>query len=401
MSALTTFKEAFVPRYQDILGKTMVGFVVGNTRLQSQLTEGKTVSRSIADFSDIYVRDVTRYTDRTINGVGDSNEQLTIDKQKSADFKLDSWDKLQNGPRKIGELAAKECTLKLRRYMDADILGQTLNAFDTFDDGDIGGTAGNGIALSTTNFAQVFSDLGAKLAANDVEDNGDLVLVTDPYVLSIANQTLLGKNIEMTGTTFKNGYSGPIVGFRTYRSNNLTFTASLSLAQDVTATDTVSIGGVVFKFVSSLSSGPAVAGEVLAGANAAASRANLIAAINNAAGAGTTYTEVSDADRKKLIGWRVVASASGTSVNLVCTGSGRLSVTETLTHASNVWSKKMIHCYAGRKKGVDMVIQSDINPDPRPEPRQKTVNFLIDALYGYKTFADGARTFLDFQIAIS
>jgi len=60
----------------------------------------------------------------------------------------------------------------------------------------------------------------------------------------------------------------------------------------------------------------------------------------------------------------------------------------------------MIHCYAGRKKGVDMVIQSDINPDPRPEPRQKTVNFLIDALYGYKTFADGARTFLDLQIAV-
>jgi hypothetical protein len=77
------------------------------------------------------------------------------------------------------------------------------------------------------------------------------------------------------------------MGYDFYVSNQLTSTAELVLSQDVTANDTVTIAGVVFKFVASLTS-PAVAGEVVAGANAAASRANLVTLIN--APATTTAT---------------------------------------------------------------------------------------------------------------
>ena len=52
------------------------------------------------------------------------------------------------------------------------------------------------------------------------------------------------------------------------------------------------------------------AGNVLKGANDAAALANLAAAINGAAGAGTTYVEVSAADRAKLKNVRANLDAS-------------------------------------------------------------------------------------------
>jgi hypothetical protein len=67
------------------------------------------------------------------------------------------------------------------------------------------------------------------------------------------------------------------MGFDFYVSNQLTSTATLELANDVTGNDTVTIAGQVFKFVASIGT---AAGEVLAGANAAATRVNLAALIN-------------------------------------------------------------------------------------------------------------------------
>ncbi len=397
MSTLTAFREGFSPKYQDILNKTLIGMKLANTRLEKDLAWGKKVHRAIIDLSDTEVRDVTRYTDRTIGTVGDSSEYIEVDKQKAVDFKIDNWDKLQNGPLKVGEEAGKQCALKLRRYIDADIFSEVLNAFDSFDDGDIAGTAGNGITLSTTNLAQVFAELQAKLLSNNIEESGDLAVVVDPYVASIVNQTIIGKNIQLTDLTLKNGYAGPLLGFSMYISNNLTYTASLAFGTNPTANDTVTIAGVTFKFVAS----PAAAGDIDIGADAAGSLANLVAAINGAAGAGTAYIELSAANRKKLTTARVVATNATTAMTIKAIGAGRISVSETLTAAGDVWSKKMIHCFAGRMKSIDVVVQQDVMPDLRKEPRQKTVNVLTDALYGLKTFSDGAQRFLDLQIAVS
>lgn len=394
--ALSQFRTAFSPKFQDILTKSLVGMKIANTRLEAELSWGTTVQRNILDMSAITVRDVVRYSDRTIGALNDSSETIVVNKQKAADFALDSWDTLQMSPLKVGENAGKQAALKLRRYIDADILYETLNGYTTFGDGDIAGTAGNPITLTTTNFGQVISEMQAKLFSNDLEDNGDMVMVVDPYVASVINQTLIGKAISLTDLTFKNGYAGPVLGFKLYISNNLTWTGILTMTVIPVANDTVTIRGVVFTFVSSIGSTP---GNVLLGANAAAAQANLIAAVNGAAGAGTTYVALSTANRAILTDRRIVATSVGTTMVITATGAGRVAVSETITDAGDVWSKKMIHCYAGKSKAIDVVIQSDVMPEPRKEAKQKTVNMLTDALYGIKTFADGAQKFLDLQIA--
>jgi hypothetical protein len=383
--------------FQDILTKSLIGMKVANTRLQAELSWGTTVQRNILDMSNTQVRDVVRYSDRTIGSISDSSETIVVNKQKAVDFALDNWDQLQMKPLQVGENAGKQCALKLRRYIDADILAETLNGYDSFDDGDIAGTAGNAIALTTTNMAQVFSELQAKLLANNIEENGDLCLVIDPYVASIINQTIIGKEIALTDLTLKNGYAGPLLGFKTYISNNLTFTGILTLTEIPVDGNTVTIAGVTFTFKDTLG---ASAGNVHIGSSAADAQANLILAVNGGA-VGTEYVALSAADRAKLTDLRVVATSVGTTMVIKATGSGRLAVSETITHATDVWSKKMLHCYAGKAKSIDVVVQQDVMPEPRKEAKQKTVNMLTDALYGLKTFADGAQNFLDLQIAIS
>ena len=86
-------------------------------------------------------------------------------------------------------------------------------------------------------------------------------------------------------------------GFTPDMSFTLPVTDSLdfdtgTLTSDATAPgdgDTVVIGSVTYTYKTALSAGPAVAYEVLIGADAAAALDNLKSAINATAGAGTTY----------------------------------------------------------------------------------------------------------------
>lgn len=66
--------------------------------------------------------------------------------------------------------------------------------------------------------------------------------------------------------------------------------ANIRLNTQPTATDTITIGSDVYEFVATLAATTPGNIGVLRGADAAAARANIIAAINGAAGLGTTYT---------------------------------------------------------------------------------------------------------------
>lgn len=65
--------------------------------------------------------------------------------------------------------------------------------------------------------------------------------------------------------------------------------ATLTLGATPLNNSTVTVNGTVYTFKTTLSAGPAVPYEVLIGAAATNSLDNLVAAINGAAGAGTTY----------------------------------------------------------------------------------------------------------------
>jgi flagellar hook protein FlgE len=97
---------------------------------------------------------------------------------------------------------------------------------------------------------------------------------------------------------------------------------TLSATGNATAGDTVTIGGTTYTFVSSLSTSPTVPDQVLISSAAsgaeAATLANLAAAINGGAGAGTTYSTGTVANGA------VTATANGSAgtVSLTATNAG-------------------------------------------------------------------------------
>lgn len=97
--------------------------------------------------------------------------------------------------------------------------------------------------------------------------------------------------------------------------------------------DTVTIGGVVYTFKTTLSSGPTVAYEVLIGANVAASHTNLAKAINDSGTEGTHY------GTGTLIHPTVSASAGATStvVTAKTPGTGGNSIATTEVSANSSW----------------------------------------------------------------
>src|SRR4051812_33123867 len=119
--ALSTFNQEYQLRYQDVLTKRLVASQIATTELRSDLKFGQTVHRPKIDTSLMKVRDVVRYTDRTIPQISDADQTMTIDQQKAVDFAMDDWDKLQAGPLSPQEFAGDIAGKKLAQYIDADV----------------------------------------------------------------------------------------------------------------------------------------------------------------------------------------------------------------------------------------------------------------------------------------
>lgn len=396
---LNDFKVVYSDRYQDVFNKVNVGKVIANFRFEPSLKHGDTITRIKYDISGVVVRDIVNLTDRTVDTVTDSEQSLIVNAKKGTTFPISSHEKTQAGPLSPAMVLGKQVAVKLSNYMDADILGETQNAHTTFDTGDLTTLASTGVAitLSATTVPQMVARVQAKLRSNNQTLSG-LVWVMDSYGVSDISQYRLGKNIDTAGAEFRNGNTDADVGGgRMYVSENLTGEAVLGMATNPTANDTVTINGVAFKFVAT----PSAAGDVDLGSDADESRLHLSYAINGTGTAGTDYIALSTADRATLTALRVVATDTAASdiLTIVCKGSGRLTVAETFTDGTDAWTKNFIHVYFGKKGAIDMVVQDHIEMEVRPEPKQRTDNILSDALYGYKTFDDGAEQFLDVKIA--
>jgi len=395
--ARTDFKTEFILRYQDILSKALVGLKIANTRYEPGMKFGDTVTRFSLDLSAVRVRSFSNLTDRTIDPVTDSEQNMTINVQVGAVFPIARLEKIQAGPLNPAMVAGKNVAIKVATYLDATILGETRNAFAAFDTGNLTTSDANGtpITLSSTTVPQMVMQVYAKLFANNAPMT-NLCWVLDPYSLSAIGQFPIGKELSNEGTTFKNGFSGNIGGAEVYVSNNLTGEATLLSAGAFGDTQTITIGGVVFTTMTTLG---ATAGNVLIGANAAATITNLAALINTP---GTTTAQgvaLSAADQVKITDTlRLAATAtSATVLTIVGTGSSRLTLSETQTNVS--WSTNFVHCYYGQKGAIDVAIQDNPEVEMREEAKQLTTNIFTDVVAAVKTFTDGSQYFLDVKIA--
>ena len=359
---------------------------------------GESVERVAFDTSSVRVRTTVRGSASTIDAITDTAELMTVNYDKEAAFHISDGEVKQAGPLNPGEVIGGQIAIKVATSLDAFILGEVTNAAVEFDTGDLTTMASTGtaITLSTTTVPQMVVRCPAKLRkANQSLTN--LAWVVDSYAAAVMEEYLLGKSIDLAGSVYANGYAGKVSSAEVYISENLTGEAVLLEAGDFADGEQFTINGVTFTMKTALSSGPAVAGEIVIGNNVAASHTNIAAALNAPGTTSATFTTLSAANVATIEDLNLTATAAATSVTIVCKGSGRLTLTE--TGGSTSWSKNFIHCYFGKKGAIDVAVQSLDNVDMRATADRRGTNVFSSCLAAYKTFADGAKKFLDVHIA--
>ena len=399
--ALTDYKEAFDNSYQEIFQKTLVSKAVMNTRFEAVLKHGESVERVSYNIDAVRVRDVTRGSASTVDALTDSTQLLTINLERESVFHISDGESTQAGPLNPGTVIGGKVAHKVSQDLDAKCFAEVTNAANTFDTGDLTTQASNGtgITLSATTVPQMTSRMSAKLQYKEnIQTSTNMAFVVDAYSAADIEQYLMGKDIDIAGSVFKNGYSGVVRNAQLFVSENLLSTAVLTFTDVNVATKTVTINGVTLLSKAA----PAVAGDVDVHATTEEGAAtNYAAAINNseslAAGAvGTLYAELTAANRAIFDDANISASVDGAVLTL--TGAGRLVVTEDETNAA--WTLNTVHAYFGKKGAIDLVIQ-DLSPvDMRKTDDRRGTNVFSSYLAGIKTFTDGGKQFLDVKIAV-
>jgi hypothetical protein len=404
--ALTDYKAAFDNSYQEIFQKTLVAKDIMNTRFEPMLTYGGSVTRVAMDLSSVLVRTVTRGSASTIDAITDTAESLTINLEKETAFHLSDGEVTQTGPLKAMQFAGKELAHKLALDLDGRCFAEVLNASYSFDAGDLttGTSSGTPITLSATTVPQMTTRLGAKLRnKNNQEVMTNMALVVDSYAASDISQFIISKNIDLAGAVFKNGYVGDVGSAQMYVSENLSSTSVLGLATNPTDGDTITIAGVTIPFLATLA---ATAGAVHIASTADITRANLAEHINNPAdteaeATDTGYVAFSAANQLIMAKYAATNDNTANTLTVVGTGTGRTLVSETLTDGTDTWTLNYINAYYGKKGAIDLVIQDSKEVDVRPTADRRGNNIFSSYLAGIKTFADGAKKFLNVKILVA
>jgi hypothetical protein len=406
-----TFKQVFHAEYQMSHFKQPVYQVLADTRFESGLTKGQTLNRSYA--SDVVANDMGGDGSYTVQAITDTQETLTINKEKDASVYIKELDLLQ-AHLPVKQKYAKKLVHALINQIDGDVLLSAYQgAGSVLDDGDLGGTAGNGITISANNVATVFTLAMQKLMKNNVVYNANArfsggnvevpegmpMAVITPEVLTYIQLYLGGKDTMLGDRVSTNGFRGSFMGFELFVSNALPWTAQLELPTIPVAGDTVTINGVTFTAkASGAASNP---GDFSIGANNDAAGTNLALAINGAGTPGaSTYIEVSAANRKLLRNITASYNASTDRLTLVSSGWGVVEVSEGLTPSGDIFTvgKQNIHCVFGLSKSVSLVVQKDPSLIENPVSGKVGRDYVAWTVYGIKVFKDQQPQLVDVSV---
>lgn len=338
---------------------------------------GDVLNRTYSSMSvipDPYVRG----TAINIQDITDTAEQLTINREFAQGFYVDQHDDLQNIYSAAIEYGTKTGEY-LSNQVDADVLAEALNAASTVTVG----------TLSTTNIIQTIAGANQALAKRNVMSK-DKYAVISPEFESILVQYVEGRETVKGDQVGLNGYIMSYMGYDFHVSNQLTNTAVLSLATNPTNTDTVTIAGQTFTFVTSIGT---TAGNVLIGADVDATRARLAALINTP-GTTTANGVALTGDALKLFRARISSVNNDTADTLTVTakGVGVLAVASALTDPTDTWTaaSRLQHQLFGVKGNPYLIMQRMPKVVERPVQDKMGNNYLNTVLYGVRTFRDNS-----------
>lgn len=399
-----TFKDVFSAEYQMSHYKEPVYQILADTRLEASLTKGQTIERSYA--SDVQVNDMGGDGSYSTQAIADTQETLTINKEKEASIYIKKLDELQ-AHLPLKQKYGRKLSNALINQIDGDVmLAAYQGAGTTLDDGDFGGTDGNGLTVTATNIATVFTTAMQKLRLNNVVYNkrftasagmklevpeGMPVAIISPEMLSYIELYLGGKDTLLGDQVSRNGYAGYFMGFECFVSNALPWTATLATATIATDTDTVTLNGVA---LTADADGAAVgAGHWSIQGSADLCWAQFASLVNGDGTPGVDeYIDVSTANRRLLSNITATHSTSLDTVTLVGSGTGTVVVSETLSAGADGFTAglQQLHPIFALSKSISLVVQKNPSLEENFVSGKIGRDYIAWTVYGTKVFTDQA-----------
>ena len=374
--------------------------VIANLTLRNLVAgEGDTVNRTILSYpaSTTYVPG----TDIDSVALTGSSEALTIGTWLASLVTIDDTEKKQSIV-DIGKLVSSRMMHDHNNRIEQAVLAEITNANWTVDSGNVGGTAGNPIAVTTDNVPQVFVAADTKLDAIDAPKQGRTAVVGSHFLGKLKLQqagrdTVFGDGVNTRGVVAQ------LFGWDILYSNNIPYSATLGLAANPTAGDTVTIAGVTFTFRATLNG----AGSLHIADAVDATRINMAAALN---APGTAIAEITTAGYEVVASEdafllrdkrRITATNDSSADTLAITGYGDIVVAETFDDATDAWADEQQDSLFCVKGFTDMIIQIPPRIEVVRDPDQ--FSDIVKSLLGFgkKTYADGAREAVKVEIDAS
>ncbi|MGF6428217.1 hypothetical protein [Bradyrhizobium elkanii] len=368
---------------------------IANTRLESILAgAGSSAHRTIVSYpaSQTY----TPGTDISSVPVTGSKETLSVDTFISSLVTIDDTEKKQSII-DTGALVAQRMMHDHNNNIEQRVLAEVTSSRFTLDDGSVGGTAGNNMVVNTNTIPQIFIAADTKLDAVDAPKAGRTAVVGGHFMGQLKLQqagrpTVFGDGVNTRGVV-TNLFAWDIL-----YSNNLPYSAILTIATQPTDGDTVTIASVTFTFKTVLG---ATAGNVLIGANAAAARANLAALINTPHTTTAQGVALGAEDTFLLRDKRRVTAVDDAATKITISGYGDIVVSETLTAPADIWSAQRQDSLFLVAGSIDLVVQIPPQVEVARAPKQFADHVKSLVGMGKKTYADGARQMVRVKIDAS
>jgi hypothetical protein len=375
-------KTVWAQEFQATHFKTAIYPILADLRFAALLTDGESVKWSYdADMTSGKLGDDGLYAiaARTI-----TDETLTVDQKPYASFWVGDFQKVQDH-RPTQEKWAKKSYNVIINKIDGYILNLArAGAATTLDGADLGGSAGDGMTVTSGNATSVFTAARRLLKnqnviydANKAFKNNVKLDSAEKFPIAIIpaeleEQLLLQIGFKDTGMgdeTLKQGYMGMLLGFNVVTSNSLPFSFRYTLSVQPTdgkklylgsTSTTIGSGtGVALNWVTTIGT---TAGNVLSVTGATASVTNLTELLNDPYGTSDagmyifTRANLSVAQQRILDNISAVDGVDGSCV-ITIAGLGRVVVTQ--DDANGTIDREIVHAIFGTSQSVGMVMQRE------------------------------------------
>jgi hypothetical protein len=249
--------------------------------------------------------------------------------------------------------AAKVMAQSIDRYVIDKAVGDTPSMLID------GGALGSGVfsatpwSVSNTNALDIVNATIEEVNFNEGYGDDKFILVDTSFTRKLTGFfQATGNNVA--DETIRGGvpYVGMLAGgVRVFQSNNVPHYAVVTFGATVTAGDTVTINGVVFTFVATIGTDP---GNVLLGANAAATQANLRALLLDPSTTTAQGVALSLDNQNKIKNLELGVVSASTTLQISSKGAFR--ITASFSSGSNTVSPVRKRLLAGSMRAVKVFV---------------------------------------------